>query len=338
MKMGLTALASTLGITQMTATSFGALLAAFKAALGNYNQARGNEQGAYDLFHAKVADLSSWLQVVRGVLVGYFGNRYTTRWAEAGFVQPSTAIPTKIEDRIALAEKLGQFFTANPNYEVAGLNATAAQATVLLTAANAAEDPLLQAQTAAKSTLDLLVAAETKLITNMRMLIGILKGLLSPADPRWASFGLNIPSTRTTPAAPQNVTLTPSGNTTLVRWDAVALATRYRLRMMVVGVDTQYRLVASGKAPMGVISGLPPGATIMVIVQAVNGDAQGKASEPVTYMVPVIESAHAMATPELVKPVAVPVEEPVLPVVSLPNGNGNGSSNGHGSHAVSRLS
>ena len=338
MKMGLATLGALLGITQMTATTFGAVLTAFKTAVGNYNQARGKEQAAYNVYHAKLADIMAWLKIVRGLLVGFFGNSYNMNWASAGFVQPRTAIPRKIEDQVALVGKLGQFFATNPSYEVPDRAATAAQATALLDALDAAEDPLLQAQTATRSTLDLLTTAETNLTREMRMLIGILKGLLSPSDPRWESFGLNIPATHTMPGAPQNVTVAPAGDGTLVQWDPVALATRYRVRMMVVGVDTKYRLVASGAEPMGLIVGLLPGATILVIVQAVNGSAEGKASEPVSYTVPVMvaEPSETVPAPEPVKATVAPVEELILPAVTAPNGKRNG--NGNGAHAVSRVS
>ena len=256
-------------------------MSAFTAAQGNYNQARGNEQAAYKVYHANLAAINAWLKVVRGLLVGYYGNSYNMSWASAGFVQPSTSIPRKIKDQVALVGKLQTFFTANPDKEVSDLNVTASQALALLDALDAAEDPLLQAQTATGAKLRLLVAAETALSGQMRMLIDILKRLLSATDPRWETFGLNIPATPTTPGIPQNVTLTPSGSDVLAQWEAVALAKRYRVRMMIVGVDTKYRLVASGTEPMALIPGLLPGATIMVIVQAVNGNSQGKASEPV---------------------------------------------------------
>jgi hypothetical protein len=337
MKMGLGTLGALLGITQMTAVTFGAVLSAFTAALGYYNQARGLEQAAYNVYHANLAAIEAWLKVVRGVLVGYYGNTYNMNWASAGFVQPSTAIPRKIKDQVALVGKLQTFFTANPGKEVSDLNATASQATALLEALDDAEDPLLQAQTATRANLILLVTAETALSGKMRMLIGILKDLLSPSDPRWETFGLNIPATPTTPGIPQHVTLTQSGSTVLAQWEAVALATRYRVRMMIVGVDTKYRLVASGTEPMALIPDLLPGATVMVFVQAVNGSAQGKASEPVIYTVPVTatETVEPVAAPEPAKAAVAPVAELSLPVVTLPNGKRNG--NGNGTHAVSRM-
>ena len=339
MKMGLGTLGALLGITQMTAATFGAVLTAFTAAQGNYNQARGNEEAAYNAYHANLAAIQTWLKVVRGVLVGYYGNNYNMNWAAAGFVQPSTAIPRKIADQIALVVKLQGFFTANPDKEVSDLNVTALQAAALLEALDEAEDPLLQAETATRSMLGLLTRAETALTGKMRMLIDILKGILSATDPRWETFGLNIPATPTTPGVPQHVILTQSGSNVLAQWDAVALATRYRVRMMILGVDTKYRLVASGTEPMALISDLLPGAQINVIVQAVNGDAQGKASEPVVYTVPATatENTEPVTAAEPAKAAAVPVAELSLPVVTVPNGKRNGNGNGNGKHAVNRL-
>ncbi len=43
MKMGLATLGALLGITQMTAATFGAILLAFKTAVVNYNQAGGRQ-------------------------------------------------------------------------------------------------------------------------------------------------------------------------------------------------------------------------------------------------------------------------------------------------------
>ena len=82
----------------------------------------------------------------------------------------------------------------------------------------------------------------------------------------------------------------------LVQCDAVALATRYRCRMLLVGVETDYRVVASGTEPKLSVAGVVPGQTAQFIVQA-----------------------------EVAKPAAAP--EPVA--VKAPT-NGNGHSNGHG--------
>jgi hypothetical protein len=59
MKAGLTALGVSLGITQITAASFGALLNAFKAAYGTYNSKRSSERAAYNTFHGKDGDMGA---------------------------------------------------------------------------------------------------------------------------------------------------------------------------------------------------------------------------------------------------------------------------------------
>ena len=96
---------------------------------------------------------------------------------------------------------------------------------------------------------------------------------------------------------------------------------------MIRGIDTKYRLVFSGPAPMGAITGVQPGVTVQIIMQAVNENSQGVASEPVIFTMPVVGAQNAESaakTPE------------VAPQVAGPSPNGNGSSNG--SYPGSRLS
>ena len=55
----------------------------------------------------------------------------------------------------------------------------------------------------------------------------------------------------------------------------MALAGRYRWRMLIVGVQTDYQLAASTTEPMASIGGVAAGQTVQIIVQAVNGSLQG---------------------------------------------------------------
>jgi len=169
-------------------------------------------------------------------------------------------------------------------------------------------------------------AAYDTLAKAMRVVIKNLEEILSPNDPRWLAFGLNMPGADTTPGQPLNVTasLGESGTIT-VQYDAVPLATRYRVRMRLVGVESDYRLVARSTEPMASISGVLPGQTAQIIVQAVNGAAQGVASEPILFTVPTVAKVFA---PEPVAPAtaatgASALEEPV--VSSERNGHVNGS-------------
>jgi hypothetical protein len=326
MKAGLLALGVLLGITQITTTSFGALLAAFNAALGVYNSARSSRQQAYNLFHSKEADLVSWLKIVRGILTGDFGNHWNTMWAQAGFVQPSTAIPRRSQDRIALAQNLAVFFTDSPSYEVPDKDVTAAEATALRDAVLAAQDPLQTANVALKTAAGTLRSAQKALVDNMRALIKILAATLSSSDPRWEAFGLNIPGENATPDAPTGLRATVMGSDILLECDATALATRYRFRRKIIGVDDDYKLVASSITPMAMLQGVIAGFTMEFIVQAVNDGSQSTASDPIVVTIPAAAASEPQAKPA----------EPLAELAAIaPNGKGNGNGSYAGSSRLS---
>jgi hypothetical protein len=326
MKAGLTALGVTLGITQITVASFGALLAAFNAALGVYNSARSSRQVAYDLFHSKEDDITAWLKVVRGILIGDFGDRWNTMWAQAGFVQPSTAIPRRLQDRIALVQSLAVFFTESPSYEVPDKDVTAAKATALYDAVQAAQSPLQTANVALKTAAGVLRTAQAALVSNMRFLIKILSGTLSRTDPRWQGFGLNIPGDNTTPDAPTGLRATVMGSDILLECDPTALATRYRFRRKIIGVDDDYQLVASSVTPMAMLQDVIGGFTMEIIVQAVNGGSQSRASDPIVVTIPAAAVSEPQARPA----------EPLAELAAIaPNGNGNGNGSYAGSSRLS---
>ena len=157
----------------------------------------------------------------------------------------------------------------------------------------------------------------------MRSLIKNLEGKLARNDPRWKAFGLNMPATSSTPGQPVNVAAhTDDTGAIVVQCDAVALALRYRWRMLVVGVQTDYQLAASTTEPLASIGGVAAGRTVQILVQAVNGSQQGVASEPVVFTLPPAKAAgfRNLATTE---------EAPAAGEHS--NGLGNG--NGHSRHA-----
>jgi hypothetical protein len=110
---------------------------------------------------------------------------------------------------------------------------------------------------------------------------------------------------------------------TLPHGAAVALALRYRARMLRIGIDDDYKLVASRTEPLLSFSGVQPGQTARIIIQAVNGSAQSVPSQPmeITMPLPIKETAKSS------------LSEPVLPVVAAPRTSAttslNGNRNGH---------
>ena len=218
-------------------------------------------------------------------LASRFGTRWSTAWAQAGFVNHSTGVPAKVEERLGLLSALVKFFKKNPGFEVPSMEQTAAFGTVLQTVALGKQEGVTAAEVATKTIGDDWTKAHEMLTGAMRALIKNLEGKLSKNDPRWLEFGLNLPGASATPGRPVNVTVHLDETGALVpQCEALALAGRYRWRMRIVGVQEKYKLVASTPEPMASIGGVAAGQTVEIIVQ-------GVASEPVTFTVPVVTAA-----------------------------------------------
>ena len=341
MVSGMTALSAPLNLTLITTAQMQTNLTAFITQDSGYNAQRSVRQGASDAFQAQMATVYNWLLGVSNTLATAWGTRWSTQWAQAGFINNSTGIPPKTEDRLGLVLSLVNFFTANPGYEVPSQNQTAAYGTTLRTAALAAQMALAAEDATLKAIADAWTAAYDTLVKGMKDLIRNLESVLADNDPRWVNFGLQIPSTITTPGQPVNVAahLDQTG-AIIVQCAAVPLASRYRWRTMLVGQQTAYLLGASTPAPLGSLGGFLPGQTVQIIVQAVNGALQGVASEPVQFTMPVLNAAKA-EKPAPAK--AKAAEEKPVAKKEVANGdghghrNGNGNGNGNGHLAVSRM-
>lgn len=323
MDHGLIIYGSDLKITQITEPDFKAKLDAFITANDGFNAARSARQTVSNLFKQADAALSDFLQTAKNVLAGRFGNRWSTEWAQAGFVNATTAIPSRITGRLALALSLNGFFTTNPSYEVPSMQVTAAQATALRNAALSAQQALAAAEIVLKDAGTTYDKAYAALADLMYTLIKILEGTLDDNDARWLAFGLQMPSTNATPGQPTGLTghLDDSGNI-IPQCDPTPLATRYRWRGLLVGIEKQYRLVASSTEPMASIPGVQPGQAIQIIVQAVNNGLQGVPSDPIVVTMPPVAKARP-ATAEAKAPATTET-----PAVVRTTGNGHGHENG----------
>ncbi len=331
MHTGIVKLGAAIPVTMVTAAQIHDDLEAFVAVEGDFNAARSARKEASDAFQTAEGAVYDWLLAVSNMLATPFGTRWSTAWAQAGFVNHSTAIPTKIEERLGLALALVTFFTKNPGYEVPSMKLTAAEGTTLRDAALAAQDGVATATVTLNTIGDAWTTAYDTLLDAMRELIKNLEGKLKRNDPRWLAFGLNMPATSSTPGKPLNLTAhTDDTGAVVVQCDAVPLAARYRWRMLMVGVQTEYQLAASTTEPLASIGDVKAGQTAQIIVQAVNGNSQGVASEPITFTLPSARTATSgkrQATEE-------------APIADEPSnghrngvGNGNGNGNGHSRHA-----
>ncbi|MDQ6622981.1 MAG: hypothetical protein M3Y86_05785 [Verrucomicrobiota bacterium] len=114
-------------------------------------------------------------------------------------------------------------------------------------------------------------------------------------------------------------------STTRVHCDAVSLATRYRWRMLLVGIQMEYQLAARSTGPMAVIADVPPGQRVRLIVQAVNGNLQGVASDSIQFAIPPV----VVAAPEAPVTTAAPTTLPVRMTEEIADHSTNGQSNGN---------
>lgn len=326
---GMQAYATTLDIKLITTAQCEANLADFIAKDGTYNAARAAQQTASDSHQAALAPIYPWVLGVSNTLATRFGTRWNTEWAQAGFTNYTTAIPAKIEDQLALVVSLVSYFTANPSAEVPSLNQTAAYGTSLRSAYLSTQTALAAAQITFNNEGTAWTTSYTTLTDGMRALADNLANVLSSSDPRWLAFGFNIPSAPSTPAKVQNVTAHMDGTgAVVVQCDATALATRYRARTMIVGQQTSYVLSGSGTEPLLSLDGFLPGQTLQIIMQAVNGNLQGVASDPIRFTLPLLMTrTEAAAT---TTPAATLRDEVVI------SSNGNGANgNGHRMPALS---
>ncbi len=333
MANGIDQVGPSIPVTAITAALMRSNRTAFNTAENEFNKGRKTVSDAYVTYHAADDAVSEWLGTTRSVLAGSFGQRWSTNWAAAGFVNHTTRIPAQIGNRIALTNSLAEFLGDNPSYEVASLNVTADYGDSVYQQAMASQNGV---ETAEQELLDLDTArgtARTTVVGGMSALVKNLEGKLAGNDPRWLNFGLSMPASRVTPAKPTGLALSLSGDDTIqALCDAMPLATRYRWRMRTVGPGNTFKLVASTTEPLALITPVPMGTKVEIIVQAVNDGLQSVACDPVTITIPSAETAAPTAA-------TVANEEaelaPLLAISPNTTGNGNGNGNGNGkSHRV----
>ena len=183
MESGLVELGVALDITQITAAEFQTYLTAFSNADNAFNAGRSARQTASDIYQAALVAMDDWLAVTKGVLLGRFGYRWTTEWAQAGFINYTTQLPRKIEDRIALTGRLAAFFTKNPSYEVPNMKVTAAQAAAVQSTVLAKQLGLTNSTRGLAVLSEAWTGAFEALTNEMWLLIRILQATLGASDP-----------------------------------------------------------------------------------------------------------------------------------------------------------
>lgn len=110
---GIIKLGPSVPVTLVTAEEMQGQLDLFAGKDEEYNSARSKRQTLSDAYQAATGAVYTWLLAARLALVPTLGQRWSTAWAQAGFISPSTAIPSKIAERLSLINSLAVFFTKN---------------------------------------------------------------------------------------------------------------------------------------------------------------------------------------------------------------------------------
>ncbi len=322
---GIKKIGASVPVTMVTAEEMEAQLAPFIAADNAYNKARSVRQKASDAYQAATSAVYDWLLAARLALVPILGLRWSTAWAQAGFIRATTAIPSTVADRLTLIASLESFFKDNPGYQSPSTGVTAAKATALIATVELTQEAVTDedmafddAGTAWQLAYDPLAASATALIKN-------LEGKLDSLDPRWLGFGLQMPGASSTPGKPTGLSahLDEMGNV-ILQCNALALATRFRWRGFIVGVEVDYRLVASTTEPMASVDNVMPGQTMQFAVQGVNDTLQGVLSDPIQFTMPPVNKGAKPIVTAAAETKAVELLAP-----ARPNGNGHATENGH---------
>ena len=333
---GIVKYAATIPITLVNAPQMLASKTAFRNVGDTFNMARSNARVAYQVSTPAQEALHAWLLTARKILAVQLGDRWSAAWAAAGFVSPSTQVPETIEARIGLGKSLESYFTANPARERPDDDVTAAKASEMTDAAILGQNAVVTAEAALKTADEARPPAKANLLGLFSDLLSNLNRKLAKDDPRWLEFGLQMPSIDATPAAPTGLRAIVVDGQLQLRCDATEYASRYRFRGKVVGLEDNYKLLGSSPLPGVDLNGISAGLTRDIVVQAVNGNTQGVACDPIVVTMPLTETKTDAP--------AAPASE-LAPLTAITpngngssNGNGNGSSNGNGSRRPARVS
>jgi hypothetical protein len=202
------------------------------------------------------------------ILRPLLGRRWNSKWHAAGFAAGSL----RQTDPVSRLGLFRAYFRLHPEHENATLKLTAAEADVLLTAID-----LATSNSSSKAALEATTKQERDdAIRQLRRRLSALRSeldlLLGDDDPRWYQFGFSRPSDGRIPAPVFGVNVSPAGPGALrVSWERSALADNYRVQRLVRNVDSQPIEVGLFTDPLTVISNLPSGSTVSVLVSARNG-------------------------------------------------------------------
>jgi hypothetical protein len=208
-----------------------------------------------------------------------FGPRWNMNYLQLGFKAGSLELPSDNDGRLEILRSLAGFYFRNTGKEVPAIEVTSVKAGALEQELSAAISKIAECETMVSQASAAREAAEEALRKRIRIVIDELEFLLDPADPRWPSFGLNKPAETQRPETVENVQASNATPRMLsLDWDPAERASRYKVRVQVVGRDQDFETVTEVFDPHADLT-FDPGTTVQVQIVAVNGAGESAPSQ-----------------------------------------------------------
>lgn len=256
-----------------------AVASALFLAAGNYDTGRQTLRTRRAELRSLLKATRRFLRKSREALKEHLGEEHSPGWIPAGY-RLSFTISRKVDELVLHLQTLHDFLEANPGYENAPLNVTAAEADMLLEKLPKALFDFKEQEAAVVTLVQANKDAHTAARQQMSLLLDELTVALKPLDGRWKAFGFNLPGAAQTPDVPLNLVAVLLGtNAVSLKWDAAPRAEYYRVWKRVLGVEEELVAVGSPGDRDFTIEGLPAASQVEVAVSAVNNGGESQTSE-----------------------------------------------------------
>lgn len=281
-----------IGLLHNTEARFRAAISALRTAEHLFQTARAERKTLTLAQTLADSNGRAFLGKARKVIALRFGDRWSTAWLSTGFPNQSTAIPDSTPGRQELLAKLREFFTDHPTFEFTDPDRTensitAARADACFQALSTARAAVAEKDTDIAKKKAQRDDADAALTARLSSGVRELGELIPSDDPRWHAFGLNLPSDPDQPDAVEGLAVTATGPASAyATWHHSRRAEHYRVLLMIVGVDADYREVDMRDECDAALPALPARAKVRVKIVATNDAGDAPASEIVEIQMP----------------------------------------------------
>jgi hypothetical protein len=221
---------------------------------------------------------------------GFFGRSYNSSYEQLGL--RSLGLPETQPYRLNVINSMATYLASHTAVADPAQGITAAIATGLFESYRDALTNVDNLKTTCRTTKAARDAALRATQEVLRGLINELASKISSTDPRWRAFGFNCPGDVQVPGQVLNLEVTPGlAGTLLLAWDTAPRAARYLVEMQVMAPGAEWSLMTTVAETAATLTGLTPGANVLLRIVAANDGGVAVPGEPVQAQVPVALAA-----------------------------------------------